>query len=153
MRLDAVGKRYGLRQPWVVRDVSLEVQPGRLVRVEGRNGSGKSTLLRVLAGVLSPSAGKVAGRPPAGYVPERFPPGLPFTAHDYLMHLGRLHGLRGGALAARIEECLGMLGAAADARLPMAVMSKGMCQKVAVAQALSAALAARRGPAPPADEG
>jgi ABC-type multidrug transport system ATPase subunit len=47
MRLESVGKRYGLRQPWVVRSVSLDVLPGRLIRLEGRNGSGKSTLLRV----------------------------------------------------------------------------------------------------------
>ena len=57
MRLESVGKRYGLRQPWIVRDVSLDVPPGRLIRLEGRNGSGKSTLLRVAAGVSLPSAG------------------------------------------------------------------------------------------------
>ena len=55
MRLESVGKRYGLRQPWVVRSVSLDVLPGRLIRLEGRNGSGKSTLLRVAAGVSLPS--------------------------------------------------------------------------------------------------
>ena len=58
MRLDSVGKRYGLREPWIVRDVSLEAPPGRLIRLEGRNGSGKSTLLRVAAGVCRPSAGR-----------------------------------------------------------------------------------------------
>jgi ABC-type bacteriocin/lantibiotic exporter with double-glycine peptidase domain len=51
MRLEAVGKRYGARQPWIVRDVSLDAGPGRLIRLEGRNGSGKSTLLRVVAAV------------------------------------------------------------------------------------------------------
>jgi ABC-2 type transport system ATP-binding protein len=55
VRLDGVGKRYGLRQPWVIRDVSLEVRPGRLIRLEGVNGSGKSTLLRVLAGACLPT--------------------------------------------------------------------------------------------------
>jgi ABC-2 type transport system ATP-binding protein len=49
VRLESVGKRYGMRQPWVVRDVSLDIVGGRLVRLEGRNGSGKSTLLRVAA--------------------------------------------------------------------------------------------------------
>ena len=76
MRLESVGKRYGPRQPWVVRSVSLDVLPGRLIRLEGRNGSGKSTLLRVAAGVSLPSAGRVTGRPRTGYVPERFPGGL-----------------------------------------------------------------------------
>jgi ABC-2 type transport system ATP-binding protein len=61
MRLEAVGKRYGARQPWVVRDVSLDVAGGRLIRVEGPNGSGKSTLLRVVAGVTTPSRGRGRG--------------------------------------------------------------------------------------------
>jgi ABC-type multidrug transport system ATPase subunit len=138
VRLEAVGKRYGLRQPWVVRDVTVDVAAGRLIRLEGRNGSGKSTLLRVVAGAVLPSAGRVMSRPRTGYVPERFPPALPFSGRDYLAHLGRAHGLRGAALAARIEECLSRLGAADYAGLPMRNLSKGMCQKIAVAQALLA---------------
>lgn len=138
MRLDAVGKRYGLRQPWIVRNVSLGLAAGRLIRLDGRNGSGKSTLLRVLAGACLPSAGKVRGRPRTGYVPERFPAGLPFSPHDYLTHLGRVQGLQGPALATRIDECLERLGAAGYAGVPMRTLSKGMAQKVAVAQALLA---------------
>jgi ABC-2 type transport system ATP-binding protein len=138
MRLEAVGKRYGLRMPWVIQDVSLDLAPGRLVRVEGRNGSGKSTLLRVAAGISLPSAGRVTGRPHTGYVPERFPPALPFTGRDYLAHLGRVHGLQAGALAARIDDCLDRLGAADHAGQPLRTMSKGMCQKIAIAQALLA---------------
>jgi ABC-2 type transport system ATP-binding protein len=136
VRLEAVGKRYGLRQPWIVRDVSVAVPAGRLIRLEGRNGSGKSTLLRVLAGACVPSAGRVTGRPRTGYVPERFPPGLPFSPRVYLTHLGEVHGLRGPGLAGRVDECLERLGAAEYAGAPMRSLSKGMCQKVAVAQAL-----------------
>lgn len=138
VRLEAVGKRYGLRQPWVIRGVSVDVSAGRLVRVEGRNGSGKSTLLRVIAGVVLPSAGKVTGRPRAGYVPERFPPALSFSGRDYLMCLGRVHGLRGVALAARVEEYLARFGAADYAGTPLRHLSKGMCQKIAIVQALLA---------------
>ena len=136
MRLDGVGKRYGIRLPWVVRDVCLEIRPGGLVRFEGRNGTGKSTLLRVIAGVSAPSRGAVTGRPVTGYVPERFPPALPFSAHDYLCHIGRLHGMTGGDLSARIQVCLDRLGGREFAAVPLRNMSKGMCQKVAVAQAL-----------------
>jgi len=138
MRLEAVGKRYGLRQPWVVRSVSLDVLPGRLIRLEGRNGSGKSTLLRVAAGVTLPSAGRVTGRPHTGYVPERFPGGLAFSGRDYLLHLARVHGLRGGAAARAVDEWLDRLGAASYASQPLKALSKGMCQKVAIAQALLA---------------
>ena len=138
MRLEAVGKRYGLRQPWVVRSVSLDVLPGRLIRLEGRNGSGKSTLLRVAAGVSLPSTGRVTGRPHTGYVPERFPGGLPFSGRDYLLHLARVHGLRGPATARAVDEWLDRLGAASYAGQPLRSLSKGMCQKVALAQALLA---------------
>ncbi|HVB42673.1 MAG TPA: ATP-binding cassette domain-containing protein [Streptosporangiaceae bacterium] len=136
MRLDQVGKRYGIRLPWVVRDVSLDVLPGKLVRLEGRNGTGKSTLLRIMAGVSVPSRGKVTGRPVTGFVPERFPPALPFSARDYLGHVGRMHGVNGDSLAKRIEACLGRMGGMEFADVPLRNMSKGMCQKVAVAQAL-----------------
>ena len=136
MRLERVGKRYGFRQPWIVRDVSLDIPAGRLIRLEGTNGSGKSTLLRVIAGVSVPTSGTVTGRPGTGYVPERFPPALPFSAREYLTHLGRVHGLAGPELTARIGECLDRLGGSEFADIPLRAMSKGMCQKVAVAQAL-----------------
>jgi ABC-2 type transport system ATP-binding protein len=136
IRLESVGKRYGVRQPWVVRDVSLDVAAGRLIRLEGRNGSGKSTLLRVAAGVTLPSKGRVTGRPHTGYVPERFPGALPFPARDYLLNMARVHGLRGASVARRTDEWLERLGAAGYADRPLRSLSKGMCQKVAITQAL-----------------
>lgn len=136
MRLESVGKRYGPRQPWIVRDVSLDAAVGTLIRVEGRNGSGKSTLLRVAAGVSLPSRGKVTGRPHTGYVPERFPGSLPFSGRDYLLHMSRVHGARGADVARRVDEWLERLGAASYAGQPLRSLSKGMCQKVAIAQAL-----------------
>jgi ABC-2 type transport system ATP-binding protein len=136
MRLQSVGKRYGVRQPWVVRDVSLDVAGGRLIRVEGPNGSGKSTLLRVVAGVTAASRGRVSGRPHTGYVPERFPGGLPFSGQEYLLQMARIHGLRGEAGRRRVDEWLERLGAAGYAAAPLRALSKGMCQKIAVAQAL-----------------
>jgi ABC-type Mn2+/Zn2+ transport system ATPase subunit len=136
VRLEKVAKRYGVRSPWVVRDINIEIPPGGLIRFEGRNGSGKSTILRVIAGVSEPSRGGVSGRPVTGYVPERFPPALPFPARDFLSHIGRVHGLTGKDLESRIEACLDRLGGRALAQVPLRHMSKGMCQKVAVAQAM-----------------
>ena len=138
MRLEAVGKRYGIRQPWIVRNVSREIAAGQLIKLEGRNGSGKSTLLRVIAGVSVPSAGRVTGRPRAGYVPERFPGGLAFSAREYLQHMGRVHGLTRDAVSRAVEEWVDRLGAADYAESPLRTLSKGMCQKVAIAQALLA---------------
>jgi ABC-2 type transport system ATP-binding protein len=120
----------------VVRGMSADLRAGRLIRVSGRNGSGKSTLLRVVAGVSLPSAGRVTGRPHTGYVPERFPGGLPFTGREYLLHLSLVHGLRGAHGRRRVEEWLERLGAAGYADQSLRSMSKGMCQKMAIAQAL-----------------
>jgi ABC-2 type transport system ATP-binding protein len=78
----------------------------------------------------------VTGRPPTGYVPERFPGGLAFSARDYLLHMGRVHGLRGASVRGRVDEWLDRLGAANYAGAPLQSLSKGMCQKVAIARAL-----------------
>ncbi|MFC8101405.1 ATP-binding cassette domain-containing protein [Streptomyces sp. NPDC057363] len=138
LRLDGVGRRYGMRGPWVLRGVDLDVTPGTLVRVEGTNGTGKSTLLRLLAGIDAPTEGRVTGRPRTAYVPERFPPALPFTAAAYLTHLGTVHGLSRRAAARAAGQWLERLGAAGYASTPLARLSKGTSQKVAVAQALLA---------------
>ncbi|MFD7923049.1 ATP-binding cassette domain-containing protein [Streptomyces sp. NPDC059740] len=137
LSLRRVGRRYGWRGPWVLREVDLELGRGDLVRVQGVNGSGKSTLLRLLAGIDAPSTGRLTGRPRTAYVPERFPASLPFTAGDYLTHLARVHGLRGPEAGRRAALWLERLGAGEHLRTPMALLSKGTSQKVALAQAFT----------------
>ncbi|WP_369392599.1 ATP-binding cassette domain-containing protein [Streptomyces sp. CG1] len=136
LRLTAVGRRYGIRGPWVLRGVDLALAPGTLTRIEGANGTGKSTLLRLLAGLDAPTEGRITGRPRTAYVPERFPSALPFTALGYLTHLGTVHGLSRGTAQRAAGTWLERFGAGACAGTPMAQLSKGSSQKVAVAQAL-----------------
>ncbi|SEC21152.1 ATP-binding cassette domain-containing protein [Streptomyces sp. TLI_105] len=139
MRLEHVGRRHGLRGPWALREVSLDLPAAALVRVVGTNGTGKSTLLRLIAGIDAPTEGRVTGRPArTAYVPERFPVALPFTAVDYLVHLGRVHGLGRAAARARAGEWLERFGVEEHAGTGLAKLSKGTSQKVAVAQALLA---------------
>ncbi|MER5706316.1 ATP-binding cassette domain-containing protein [Streptomyces sp. NPDC002122] len=139
MRLERVGRRYGPRGPWVLRGAVLDLPASSLVRVVGTNGTGKSTLLRLVAGIDAPSEGRVTGRPPrTAYVPERFPAALPFTATDYLVHLGRVQGLGRATARSRAGEWLERFGAAEHARTELAELSKGTGQKVAVVQALLA---------------
>jgi ABC-type bacteriocin/lantibiotic exporter with double-glycine peptidase domain len=57
--LEGVSFRYGPKSPLVVRDVSLEVPPGRVVAIVGRSGSGKSTLASLLCGLYTPAAGTI----------------------------------------------------------------------------------------------
>ncbi|MEU0004476.1 ATP-binding cassette domain-containing protein [Streptomyces sp. NPDC006314] len=138
LRLTAVGRRYGIRGPWVLRGVDLALAPGTLTRVEGANGTGKSTLLRLLARLDAPTEGRITGRPRTAYVPERFPSALPFTAAGYLTHLGTVHGLSRASAARAADTWLERFGAGAYGGTPMARLSKGSSQKVAVAQALLA---------------
>ncbi|MFE9374854.1 ATP-binding cassette domain-containing protein [Streptomyces sp. NPDC006711] len=133
-----VGRRYSLGGPWVLRGVDLDLPEGALVRIEGANGTGKSTLLRLVAGIDAPTEGRVTGRPRTAYVPERFPGALPFTAAGYLAHLGRVHGLDRRTAKERAGRWLERFGAAPYATTPLAQLSKGTSQKVAVAQALLA---------------
>ncbi len=139
MRLSQVGKRYGPRRPWVLRSVELTVAPGTLTQVRGGNGSGKSTLLKVAAGVCAPTRGQVSGRGRTGYVPERFPPALPFAVTGYLTHLGRVHGLSSQESVRRSREWIDRLDLGRHARTRLGELSKGNSQKVAAAQALLAA--------------
>ncbi|MEV5340615.1 ABC transporter ATP-binding protein [Streptomyces sp. NPDC052676] len=138
LRLEGVGRRYGPRGSWVLRGVDLSVPPGALVRVEGANGTGKSTLLRLLAGLDAPTEGRITGRPRTAYVPERFPPALPFTPLAYLRHLGAVHGLSRAAADRAAGVWLERFGAGGYAHVPLRELSKGSSQKVAVAQALLA---------------
>ncbi|WP_414167697.1 ATP-binding cassette domain-containing protein [Streptoverticillium reticulum] len=136
MRLMGVGRRYGVGGPWVLRGVDLDVPAGTLLRIEGANGSGKSTLLRLLAGIDAPSTGRIVDRPRTAYVPERFPSALPFTALGWLTHMGRVQGLGRAAAATAGRDWLERFGAGGHARTRLAELSKGISQKVAVAQGL-----------------
>ncbi|SCF07696.1 ATP-binding cassette domain-containing protein [Micromonospora tulbaghiae] len=137
MRLDGVWLRYHRQGPWVLRQVDVAIGPAEVAVVLGRNGAGKSTLLQLAAGVLRPSRGRVADRPPVvGWVPERFPADQPFTVGAYLSAMGRVAGLPGPAADRAVRHWVERLGLTRfhDVRLPR--LSKGTAQKVGLAQAL-----------------
>ncbi|MFI5527405.1 ATP-binding cassette domain-containing protein [Kitasatospora sp. NPDC051853] len=139
VRLESVRVRYGRRGGYVLDGVSLELPGGVVTAVVGGNGSGKSTLLRVAAGLVRADGGAVHGRPGrVGYVPERLPAGLRLSARSYLRHMGRIQGLGAAAAARRGDELLGRFALAGDPEAPVATLSKGNAQKVALAQALLA---------------
>lgn len=136
MRLSAVGYRYAWRAPWVLDRVDLDLQPGDLVRIGGYNGSGKSTLMRVIAGAHRPGRGTVADRPDrVAYVPGQLPP-VPFKAHDYLRHLGRVHGLSARQADERVLAWLERFEALGYRKHRIGDLSRGTAQKVAIIQAL-----------------
>jgi ABC-2 type transport system ATP-binding protein len=138
------GLRKSYRGQEALAGVDLEVRAGELVGLLGPNGAGKSTLTKIACGLVRPSGGGVevlgrsAGSPPAraalGYLAELFRfPG--WCSADELLRLHqRLAGSRGGA--GEREELLDLvgLGEARDKRVE--AMSKGMQQRLGIAQAL-----------------
>ncbi len=129
-----------------VDDVSLEVQAGEVYGLIGPNGSGKSTTMKVLLGLLRPTSGQCAifgrdsarvdSREDVGYLPENPYFYKHLTGREMLRFYGKLCGLRGATLTARIKELLELvdLTAAGDRRL--AGYSKGMLQRIGLAQAI-----------------
>jgi ABC-2 type transport system ATP-binding protein len=135
-------KRYG--GTVALAGVELEVEPGELVGLLGPNGAGKSTLVKIACGLVRPSGGeaRVAGEPAGsaearaaiGYLAElfRFPEWL--RADELLLLHQRLAGSdRGPAERAELLELVGLDDAA---RTKVGAMSKGMQQRLGIAQAL-----------------
>ncbi len=136
-------RRYGERV--AVEDLTLEVKAGEVLGLLGPNGAGKTTTVRMLAGLLAPSAGEayVAGhrvtrepekvRPRVGVVPEN--PGLykRLTVRQNLRFFAELYGVGDPR---RVEEALALVGLAERAEEPVATLSKGLRQRLALARAL-----------------
>jgi ABC-2 type transport system ATP-binding protein len=135
-------KRYGTTV--ALGGVDLSVEPGELVGLLGPNGAGKSTLVKIACGLVRASAGsaQVAGAPAGsaearaaiGYLAElfRFPGWL--RADELLGLHQRLSGSTGGP--AEREELLSLVGLGGAAGTRVEAMSKGMQQRLGVAQAL-----------------
>ena len=135
-------KRYGRTQ--ALRGVSLEVGDGEIVGLLGPNGAGKSTLAKIACGLVRPSAGSAqvaghrAGTAPAraviGYLAELFR----FPAWARAEEVLRLHQRlsRSGGGAGERAELLELVGLADATRTRVSEMSKGMQQRLGIAQAL-----------------
>jgi ABC-2 type transport system ATP-binding protein len=129
-----------------LRGISFGIEAGEAFALLGPNRAGKTTLLKVLLGLTRPSGGRVArlGRPLAerrtlarvGYMHENqaFPPYL--TAQALLAYYGALSGVSPATLRARIGPLLERVGLADRAREPIVRFSKGMVQRLALAQAV-----------------
>jgi ABC-2 type transport system ATP-binding protein len=129
-----------------VRGLSLEVAPGQVYGLLGPNGSGKSTTLKIILGLVSPTAGRseifgqdsreVRSREAVGFLPENPYFYKYLTGEETLRFYGKLCGLRGRQLAKRADAMLQLVGLqeARDRRL--GGYSKGMLQRIGLAQAL-----------------
>lgn len=126
--------------------LSFDVMAGEVFAVLGPNGAGKTTLTKLLLGIIQPTAGecRVLGEPAGsirakqsiGYLPEQhaFPPHL--SGRQFLSIFGALSGLRGILLQSRIEEALEVVDMARWGTTSIGRYSKGMMQRIGLAQAL-----------------
>lgn len=130
----------------VVCDLNLTVNREEVFGFLGPNGSGKTTTMKMLLGLTQPTKGKVEllGRPASevnirqqiGFLPEAPYFYTYLTAEEVLLFYGRLAGLSGHGLDHRVEELLEMVGLMEARHRQLGKFSKGMLQRVGLAQAL-----------------
>jgi ABC-2 type transport system ATP-binding protein len=129
-----------------VESMTMRLEAGQVLAVLGPNGSGKSTMLKALAGLIRPTSGECrvfghpagsdAARPLVGYLAEspRYPGHL--TGREFLRYCGELSGLARAGMTERVEEVLGWSGLEAAAHQALSAYSKGMLQRLGLAQAI-----------------
>jgi len=150
VRLRALSKSFrghlGIGKTIAVDGLDLEIQRGEVFGLLGPNGAGKTTTLKLLLGLLRPDGGEVRlfeGRPSdpesrarVGYLPEN-----PYfydylTAEEFLDFYGRLHGVKGAARRAMTRRAIKLVGLEGRERTALRKFSKGMNQRVGLAQAI-----------------
>ena len=135
------------KRPYRALDhLTLEVEPGEVFGFLGPNGAGKTTTLKLLMQLVFPTSGhaEILGRPLGdlavkqrmGYLPEN-----PYfydylTAEELMNYFAELFGVRGAERRARVSRLLDEVGIGAERRLQLRKFSKGMLQRVGIAQAL-----------------
>ncbi|MDH3630546.1 MAG: ABC transporter ATP-binding protein [Gammaproteobacteria bacterium] len=141
--LDAVSKSYG--RETVVSDVSFNIQSGECVVLVGHNGAGKTTLMKLMLGLTRPTSGsvEVLGGNPAfgkavaqhknlGYLPESVALYEAMSGREVLAFFARLKGVS----VVDYEQLLETVGLADAAKRRVGTYSKGMRQRLGLAQAM-----------------
>ncbi|MDR1827591.1 MAG: ABC transporter ATP-binding protein [Methylobacteriaceae bacterium] len=141
--LHGVGKSYD-GAIWAVRTVSFSVGPGETVALVGHNGAGKTTCMKMMLGLIRPSEGtlSVLGENPAsgdfaarrriGFLPENVSFNNALTGVETMRFYSELKGLAAG----EIEPALRLVGLDGDSGKRVGSYSKGMRQRLGLAQAL-----------------
>jgi ABC-2 type transport system ATP-binding protein len=129
-----------------VRDLNLRVEPGEVYGLLGPNGSGKSTTLKIILGLVSPSHGRteifgrdsrlVESREAVGFLPENPYFYKYLSGEETLRFFGRLCRLSRARLKNRTDELLELVGLTKARKRRLGTYSKGMLQRIGLAQAL-----------------
>ena len=150
LRIEGLTKEYRIglsrRSVMALDHLDLEIEEGEVFGFLGHNGAGKTTAIKLLMGFVYPTAGEawildrsihdVGVKQYIGFLPES-----PFfyeylTAEEFLVFYGRLFGFGGLKLAKKIDELLELVSMTDARHRPLRKFSKGMLQRIGIAQAL-----------------
>jgi ABC-2 type transport system ATP-binding protein len=151
IKVDSLQKTYrdglfGRRQVVALRGVSLQVERGSIFGLLGPNGAGKTTLIKILLGIVHKSGGTATllgypagdrhGRRSVGYLPENHRIPRHHTADTALEYYGALSGMAVRDIRKKRSEILELVGLGPWGKTPVRNFSKGMLQRLGLAQAL-----------------
>ena len=141
-----VVKQFGEQR--AVKNISFEIDKGEIVGFLGRNGAGKSTTMKMITGNLPLTEGQIfvngldvkseldSIKSQIGYLPEHNPLYLDMYVHEFLQFCGKVYGIKGQVLIARINEIVAQCGLLNEQNKLIGSLSKGYRQRVGLAQAL-----------------
>ncbi len=144
IEVEHLTKRYG--EFTALKGISFTANPGQVTGFLGPNGAGKTTTMRILTGFTPPSSGRavVAGydvfnqsmdvRKRVGYLPENVPLYRDMTARGFLHYMGEIRGVKN--LRQKVDDVLARVALLDRAESRIRTLSKGMRQRVGLAQAL-----------------
>jgi ABC-2 type transport system ATP-binding protein len=146
IRCEGLSRTYGSVE--AIKDLDLSIESGSVFGFLGRNGAGKTTTIRLLTGLAQPTRGRawvnglettnrdLAAQHSFGYMPE-VPAFYPWmTPNEYLNYVGQLFGIEPDVLKTRSAELLEMCGLEKAAKRRIGGFSKGMRQRLGLAQSL-----------------
>lgn len=144
--ITTVNLRKEFEENIAVRGLTLQVERGEVFGFLGPNGAGKTTSIKMLLGLVAPTAGKAtlldaplgdrAARAKIGFLPEHFRFHEWLNAQEFLQLHGQLYGMDATRLRQRIDELLELVGLAPFRAKQLKTFSKGMLQRIGLAQAL-----------------
>jgi len=129
-----------------VRGLTVQVQQGEVFGFLGPNGAGKTTSIKMLLGLVAPTSGKAsllgaplgdrAARAKIGFLPEHFRFHDWLSANEFLNLHGQLYGMSASRLHQRVDELLDLVALTPFRHKQLRTFSKGMLQRIGLAQAL-----------------